>query len=411
MNNLKCLLFSCTFLVYFLASCQSNNKQIKQDQTNNNSKSVETQEANTKYPPAFPGQTRINKVATKTPYEVKILSKDLKRPWAIIQMPDDRFLITEKSGKMKILGLDGSQQKEIKGLPKVDDDGQGGLLDVALDPDFISNRMIYWSFSEPHDEGNLTAVGKGRLSADETKLEDIKVIFRAFPVFDSDLHFGSRLAFDKDQNLFVSTGERSHMEGRMQAQNLKSGLGKIFKITKEGKPAPGNPFINTKDAMPEIYSYGNRNAQGIDIHPVTGELWEAEFGPRGGDEINIIRSGKDYGWPTITYGIEYSGEIVGQAITQKEGMEQPVYYWDPVVSPSGISFYASSVIPEWQNNLFVACLSGTHICRLVIENNKVVGEERLLADQGERFRDIVDGRDGALYAVTDSGKLYKVGKK
>jgi len=411
MNNLKYLLFSCTFLVYFLASCQSNNKQIKQDQTNNNSKSVETQEANTKYPPAFPGQTRINKVATKTPYEVKILSKDLKRPWAIIQMPDDRFLITEKSGKMKILGLDGSQQMEIKGLPKVDDDGQGGLLDVALDPDFISNRMIYWSFSEPHDEGNLTAVGKGRLSADETKLEDIKVIFRAFPVFDSDLHFGSRLAFDKDQNLFVSTGERSHMEGRMQAQNLKSGLGKIFKITKEGKPAPGNPFINTKDAMPEIYSYGNRNAQGIDIHPVTGELWEAEFGPRGGDEINIIRSGKDYGWPTITYGIEYSGEIVGQAITQKEGMEQPVYYWDPVVSPSGISFYASSVIPEWQNNLFVACLSGTHICRLVIENNKVVGEERLLADQGERFRDIVDGRDGALYAVTDSGKLYKVGKK
>ncbi|MBK9022624.1 MAG: PQQ-dependent sugar dehydrogenase [Saprospiraceae bacterium] len=411
MNNLKYLLFSCTFLVYFLASCQSNNKQIKQDQTNNNSKSVETQEANTKYPPAFPGQTRINKVATKTPYEVKILSKDLKRPWAIIQMPDDRFLITEKSGKMKILGLDGSQQKEIKGLPKVDDDGQGGLLDVALDPDFISNRMIYWSFSEPHDEGNLTAVGKGRLSADETKLEDIKVIFRAFPVFDSDLHFGSRLAFDKDQNLFVSTGERSHMEGRMQAQNLKSGLGKIFKITKEGKPAPGNPFINTKDAMPEIYSYGNRNAQGIDIHPVTGELWEAEFGPRGGDEINIIRSGKDYGWPTITYGIEYSGEIVGQAITQKEGMEQPVYYWDPVVSPSGITFYASSVIPEWQNNLFIACLSGTHICRLVIENNKVVGEERLLADQGERFRDIVDGRDGALYAVTDSGKLYKVGKK
>lgn len=411
MNNLKYLLFSCTFLVYFLASCQSNNKQIKQDQTNNNSKSVETQEANTKYPPAFPGQTRINKVATKTSYEVNILSKDLKRPWAIIQMPDDRFLITEKSGKMKILGLDGSQQKEIKGLPKVDDDGQGGLLDVALDPDFISNRMIYWSFSEPHDEGNLTAVGKGRLSADETKLEDIKVIFRAFPVFDSDLHFGSRLAFDKDQNLFVSTGERSHMEGRMQAQNLKSGLGKIFKITKEGKPAPGNPFINTKDAMPEIYSYGNRNAQGIDIHPVTGELWEAEFGPRGGDEINIIRSGKDYGWPTITYGIEYSGEIVGQAITQKEGMEQPVYYWDPVVSPSGISFYASSVIPEWQNNLFVACLSGTHICRLVIENNKVVGEERLLADQGERFRDIVDGRDGALYAVTDSGKLYKVGKK
>lgn len=233
MNNLKYLLFSCTFLVYFLASCQSNNKQIKQDQTNNNSKSVETQEANTKYPPAFPGQTRINKVATKTPYEVKILSKDLKRPWAIIQMPDDRFLITEKSGKMKILGLDGSQQKEIKGLPKVDDDGQGGLLDVALDPDFISNRMIYWSFSEPHDEGNLTAVGKGRLSADETKLEDIKVIFRAFPVFDSDLHFGSRLAFDKDQNLFVSTGERSHMEGRMQAQNLKSGLGKYLKLPKK----------------------------------------------------------------------------------------------------------------------------------------------------------------------------------
>ena len=207
-----------------------------------------------------------------------------------------------------------------------------------------------------------------------------------------------------------STGERSILEGRAQAQLLNAGLGKIFRITKEGKPAPGNPFLNMANHMPEIYAYGVRNSQGLAINPVTGELWEAEFGPRGGDEINIIRAGKNYGWPVITYGIEYSGEPIGTPIQQKEGMEQPIYYWDPVVSPSGICFYDSDIIPEWKNNLLVGGLSGSHIARLVIENDKVVGEERLLSDLRQRFRDVLV-YNGKLYTITDEGKFYRVQKK
>jgi glucose/arabinose dehydrogenase len=216
--------------------------------------------------------------------------------------------------------------------------------------------------------------------------------------------------FDKDGNMFVSTGERSILEGRVQAQDLASGLGKIFKITKEGKPAPGNPFIGQAGAMPEIYSYGNRNVQSLDIHPVTGDLWECEFGPRGGDELNIIKAGKNYGWPIITYGTEYSGQKIGDAIQQKEGMEQPIYYWDPTLSPSGMTFYKGNAIPEWENNLFIGGLSGSHICRLVIKDNKVVGEERLLADKQERFRDVAYF-NGMLYAVTDNGNMYRISKQ
>jgi glucose/arabinose dehydrogenase len=238
--------------------------------------------------------------------------------------------------------------------------------------------MIYWTYSEKQGSGNCMSVAKGKLNEAAGKVENASVIFRALPALNSSLHFGSRLLFDKSGYLFVSTGERSIIPGRMQAQKLESGLGKIFRITTDGKPAPGNPFINTKGAVPQIYSYGHRNPQGLDIHPATGDLWDAEFGPRGGDEINLVRAGKDYGWPTITYGIEYSGDKVGEAIQQKAGMEQPVYYWDPVVSPSGICFYKGNSIPEWNNNLFVACLSGLHVARIVIKNNKVVGEERLL---------------------------------
>jgi glucose/arabinose dehydrogenase len=216
--------------------------------------------------------------------------------------------------------------------------------------------------------------------------------------------------FDKDGNLFVSAGERSELEGRVQAQFLNSGLGKVFKITKEGKPAPGNPFLQQKDAMPEIYSYGHRNPESLEINPATGELWEAEFGPRGGDELNLIKAGKNYGWPVITYGIEYSGEGIGDSIQQKEGMEQPVYYWDPVLSPGGMAFYTGSAIPEWENNLFISGLSSIHIARLLIVNNKVVGEEMLLTDKSERFRDITY-TNGMLYTVTDGGNLYRISKK
>jgi glucose/arabinose dehydrogenase len=201
------------------------------------------------------------------------------------------------------------------------------------------------------------------------------------------------------------------MVTRPQSQDLKSGLGKVIRITTDGKPAAGNPFLNNPDARPEIYSYGHRNVQSIAIHPVTGDIWEGEFGPRGGDEINLIKPGKNYGWPTITYGIEYDGKKVGEGITQKAGLEQPVYYWDPTISPGGMTFFKGNSIPEWKNNLFIGSLSGMHILRLVIENNKVIGEERLLSDENQRFRAVTQGKDGALYAITDQGRLYWVGKK
>lgn len=371
---------------------------------------VETNAPNVDYKPAFEGQTRINGVKTTTAYKVEKIAENLGRPWAVVPMPDGRLLITEKSGYMEIHNADGGLVKKITGFPAVDDAGQGGMLDVAFDPDFAQNRTIYWSFSEKRGKGNLMAVAKGQISADEATIQNPTVIFRATPALESKNHFGSRLVFDKDGNLFVSTGERSILEGRKQAQWLNSGLGKIFKITKEGKPAPGNPFIDQKDAMPEIYAYGIRNAQGLDLHPVTGDLWEVEFGPRGGDELNFIEAGKNYGWPTITYGIEYDGRKIGDSIQQKEGMEQPVYYWDPVLAPSGMVFYTGDDIPEWKNNLFIGGLASMHIARLVIENHKVVGEEKLLADKKERFRDVAQN-NGMLYAVTDGGNMYRISKQ
>ncbi len=372
--------------------------------------SVETKSPNTDYKPAFAGQTRITGVKTTATYQVKILNKDLKRPWGITCLPDGRFLITEKEGNMRIASQDGTLSEAITGFPEVNAASQGGLLGLTVDPDFTNNRMVYWTFSEREPDGNLTAVAKGKLADDEKSIQNVKVIYRATPASNSALHYGGRILFDKTGNIIFSTGERSNLETRPQAQYLNSSLGKIIRITTDGKAAPGNPFINKGDARPEIYSYGHRNVQGLAFNPVTGDLWESEFGPRGGDEINLIRPGKNYGWPIITYAIEYDGKTIGDGIQQKEGMEQPVYYWDPVISPSGITFCSSDAIPEWKNNLFVCSLSATHIDRLVIKNNKVVGEERLLADESQRFRDITEGKDGALYAVTDQGRLYRIGK-
>jgi len=372
--------------------------------------SAEKKEPNSDYPAAFAGQTRVQAVKTITPYNVERIAEKMGRPWAIIAIPGNRLLITEKSGYMEIRSTGGDLIKKITGFPVVADAGQGGLLDVALDPEFITNRFIYWSFSEKNGSANLTAVAKGKLLEDSAVILDPVVIFRAKPALESDLHFGSRLAFDKDGYLLVSVGERSILEGRKQAQWLNSGLGKIFRITKDGAAAPGNPFSNTANAQPEIYSYGHRNVQSLALHPVTGDLWEAEFGPRGGDELNLIKPGKNYGWPIITYGIEYGGDKIGDGIQQKAGMEQPVYYWDPVISPSGMTFYTGDAIPEWKNNLFIGGLSSQQIVRLVIDQNKVVGEEYLLTDQNERIRDITEYY-GCLYAITDSGILFKVSKK
>lgn len=405
------LCLSVILISIYAPGCVNNNASEKGNGSDStNTSAVETKKANTDYKPAFEGQTRIAGVKTVTPYKVEKIAEKLGASWAVIPLPDGRLLISIKTGHMQIHDADGMLIKKITGFPEVDADGQGGLLDVALDPDFTNNKTIYWSFAEKHDTTNLMAVAKGQLDEAASKIQQPTVIFRATPALNSGYHFGSRLIFDKDGNLFVSTGERSILEGRVQAQLLNSGLGKIFKITKDGKPAPGNPFMQQKDAMPEIYAYGNRNVQSLDIHPVTGELWEAEFGPRGGDELNIIKPGKNYGWPIITYGIEYSGDKIGSAIQQNPGMEQPVYYWDPVISPSGMVFYTGNAIPEWKNNLFIGGLSSAHIARLIIEDNKVVGEERLLADKNERFRDVAY-YNGMLYAVTDSGNLYRISKK
>ncbi|WP_373550449.1 PQQ-dependent sugar dehydrogenase [Haliscomenobacter sp.] len=376
------------------------------------STSVETNAPNSDYKPAFAGQTRIGGVKTKTPYEVKKLSESLSSPWGITSLPDGRLIITEKgNGTLRIAKTTGELSSPITGLPAVNSSGQGGLLGITTDPDFAQNRMLYWVFAESVDGGTHTSVAKGKLSADESKIENATVIYRATPAHKGSLHYGGRILFDKSGNLFVSTGERSDMVTRPQAQQLNSGLGKIVRITKDGKAVAGNPFAGQADARPELYSYGHRNVQGLAFQPATGELFSNEFGPRGGDEINHVRAGKNYGWPTITYGIEYGGKKIGDAIQQKEGMEQPVYYWDPVVSPSGMTFYSGNQIPEWKNNLFVGCLSGMHIARLVIENNKVVGEERLLKEENQRFRDVTQGKDGALYAVTDQGRLYRIGGK
>ena len=393
-------------------SCTGNSKTAnQQNETNSENGSLPNPETSDKnspeYQPAFAGQTRIQGIKTTTPYQVEVINSDLQKPWGIINLPDGRFLITSKTGYLTILSSDGKATSKVEGLPKVDDKGQGGLLDVALDPDFANNKMIFWSFSEPVPGGNHTAVAKGKLSADEKTIENPTVIFRATPTYDGDKHYGSRLEFDKDGYLFVSTGERSDLETRPYAQKQDSYLGKILKITKDGKPAPGNP--NLAGWKPEIYSTGHRNPQGMAIDE-KGQIWDAEMGPRGGDEINLIQPGKNYGWGDVTYGIEYSGKKINNATTQKTGTEQPVYYWDPSISMSGITFYTGN-ISEWKNNLFLGCLSGEKIIRLVIKDNKVMGEEWLLEDKEDRIRDVLNGNDGNLYAVSDSGKLYKISKK
>jgi glucose/arabinose dehydrogenase len=409
------LFYTAIFASTIIASSCNNDNNTKGEDTTQQTDTlpaVETGKANTNYKPAFEGQTRIAGIKTTTPYESRVITNKLKSPWGIAVLPEGRFLVTEKEGVLRLVTNDGTVSEAIKGLPKVDNDGQGGLLGITLDPEYISNKTIYWAYTEPVAGGNHTAVARGRLADDEKSVIDVTVIYRTTPTYNGKLHYGGRLIFDKTGHLIVTSGERSDMATRELAQDLKSTLGKLIRITKDGKPASDNPFAGKADALPEIYSYGHRNPQGIAFHPETGELWEAEFGPRGGDELNRVEAGKNYGWPTITYGIEYGGAEIGTPpIQAKEGMEQPVYYWDPVLSPSGMTFYTGDAIPEWKNNLFIGGLSSTHIARLVIKDNKVVGEERLLAKEGERFRDVIQGINGELLAITDGGKLYSIGKK
>lgn len=365
---------------------------------------VETKSPETQYIPAFDAQTRAPSMATQTDLSVKILTEQLKGPWGLTQLPDGRLIVTQKAGSLVIINLeDGSVSDAIEGILSVDSQGQGGLLDIALAPDFESSRLIYVTFSQSVDGGNLTAVGRGQLSWDEQRIEHFEVIFQATPAYQGSQHYGSRLVFDAEGHLLVTTGERSDESMRDQAQSSDSYLGKVLYLTSEGTAVEGY--------QSPIYTLGHRNVQGLAIAPETGDIWISEMGPRGGDELNLLVEGQNYGWPEVSYGIEYSGQAVKDGQTSAEDYTEPVYYWDPVIAPSGMAFYEHDVIEEWQGNLFIAALAGQHITRLLIQEQQVVSEERLLVEEGERFRDILIGADGALYAITDSGKLYQVRKK
>jgi glucose/arabinose dehydrogenase len=359
--------------------------------------------------PAFAGQTRGCAVKSDVAFEVVVLTTKLDRPWAVEPLPGGDVLVTEKPGRMRIVSARGEVGEPIMGVPKVDARGQGGLLDVALSPGFATDRTIYWSFSEPREGGNATSVARGVLSTDRRSLAEVRVIFRAMPTYNGTLHYGSRLAFGPDGMLYVTLGERSSMEVRPQAQRMDSHMGKILRIKPDGSPADGNPFIGRDGALPEIWSLGHRNVQaaGFDAR---GRLWEAEHGARGGVELNRVEKGRNYGWPVVTYGIEYSGSPIRGAVTSREGFEQPVYYWDPVIAPSGLQFYTGDAFPAWRGNVFIGALREQRLVRLVLENDRVVGEEHLLADRGQRVRDVRQGPDGALYVVTDQsdGELWKI---
>ncbi|GAA4301593.1 PQQ-dependent sugar dehydrogenase [Nibribacter koreensis] len=407
----KSLFFSCLLALTATGACSQ--KSITTDPVTGECTSLETRQPNSPdQKPTFAGQTRACGMTSTTAYQVEVLAKGLDKPWAVEPMPDGNLLVTEKPGRMRVISATGAMGAPLTGLPEVVAGGQAGLLDVALSPTFATDRTIYWSFSEPRANGNGTAVARGVLSQDNKSLSQVKVILSTQPSYTNTMHFGSRLAFGQDGMLYVTMGERSDLKTRPQAQEMNSHLGKILRITKDGAPAPGNPFIGQAGALPEIWSVGHRNVQSS-AFDTQGRLWVVEMGPQGGDELNLIEKGKNYGWPLVTFGEEYSGQPVPNAVTVKEGYESPVYYWDPVIAPSGAQFYTGSAFPEWQGNLFVGNMKDKRLVRLKIENGKVTGEEHLLKEQNQRVRDVKQGPDGALYIVTDqsNGELWKVSPK
>lgn len=371
---------------------------------------VESSPPNSPYAPLDPSQTRAPGMKTQTPYQVDLLTQALDSPWGVAPLPDGRLVITQKHGSLRIIDpITLALSPAITGFPDLATAGQGGLLDVAPAPDFADSRLLYFSFSLQKPGGALTALGQARLIEDDTALADFRILYEALPVVSGSGHFGSRIAISTEGYLYLSTGDRQATANRPQARSLASNFGKILRLTLTGQPANDNPFASTEGALPAIYSLGHRNTQGLAIHPQTKQLWASEMGPRGGDELNLILPGLDYGWPTVSYGLEYSGAPIGQGLTHTPGTTQPRYYWDPVLAPSGMDFYAGTAIPEWHNNLFIGGLASQHISRLQLDGDKVTGEERLLEGLGQRFRDIAYHPDGSLYAITDQGRLYRVG--
>jgi len=341
----------------------------------------------------------------KPPGEVSVVATGLEHPWALEFLPDGRMLVTERPGRLRIIGRDGRLSEPLAGVPVVHARGQGGLLDVALSPTFAEDRLVYLSFAEPGEGGAGTAVARGRLG--ERALEGVQVIWRQQPKTRGNNHFGSRLVFARDGTLFVTTGDRQ--DQRPLVQKLSTAIGKVVRIHPDGSIPKDNPFVARADALGGIWSRGHRNIQAAALHPGTGQLWTVEHGARGGDELNHPQAGHNYGWPVITYGVEYSGRPISDA-TARPGMEQPVYWWDPVIAPSGAVFYTGAAFPEWRGDLFVGSLNPGALVRLEIENGRVTKEERYGGDLAERIRDVRQGPDGALYMVTDSprGRILRL---
>jgi glucose/arabinose dehydrogenase len=340
--------------------------------------------------------------------EVETVAGGLVHPWGLAFLPDGRMLVTERPGRMRIVTRDGQMSAPLAGVPEVWASGQGGLLDVAPDTSFADNSTIYFCFAERASGGGRTALARAKLvDGNPAKLDDVKVIFRQDGPLSTGNHYGCRIAQDTDRNLFVTLGE--HFFTRDEAQNLSNHLGKVIRIAPDGSVPKDNPFAGRADAKPEIWSYGHRNPQSLAINPASGVLWEIEHGPKGGDEVNIIGKGKNYGWPVIGYGIDYNGTKIHES-TEKDGMEQPVKYWVPSIAPSGMAFYNGALFPKWKGSLFTGALAGRMLVRLSLDGDKVTGEERLLQNLNERIRDVRQGPDGALWLLTDNsaGRILRV---
>lgn len=365
------------------------------------------------FAPAFAGQSRADAVTSTTALAVTEVATGLASPWGIAFLSDGRTLVSEKApGALRIIDGKGVISAPVAGLPAVDARGQGGMMGVGVPGD----GFVYWSYAEPRaatadtPAGNGLAVARGRLvDGAAPRMEDVKIIFRMMPTLDSKQHFGGRMVFLPGDLMFVTLGERSILTGRVQAQDLGSHFGKIVRIKRDGSVPKDNPFVGKAGARPEIWSYGHRNVLSATLDG-KGRLWELENGPKGGDELNLVTKAKDYGWPTISYGEEYSGKPIGAAKTQAPGLEQPIYYWDPIIAPSGATFVSGKLFREWRGNLLTGGLGAKALVRLVLKGDKVIGEERLLTDRSERIRDVVEGPDGAIWLLTDGekGKLLRV---